>query len=277
MAITTLDGVISGLKPTQVMIKAPTSSANNVGQWISSFYQAGYPRQAAAPTPGMSGASLTSYDGQVPFKNPASGTTYLAAFRRAFQSDYVNTSQRTLMLVDRLWHNSGIDRTLTTAQTINSVTWPARDLGESTDGAGVYVAVEISTTMGSGTPTITISYTNSAGTSGRTGISLLASRSGAPVGHWFPIGLDSGDLGVRSIQSVTLSASWGGSGVLHLVAYRPIAIINACSAPGNFCFDDALTLGMPELWNNSVPQLVSMMSQNGSTDGGPAFVQYTQG
>ena len=277
MAITTLTGVEAGLTAPDVLVKGVSNSANSNNQWITSFYATGYPPAATAPTPGVAGAALTSYTGQIPFTNPISGNTYLAALRRPYLISPLSSNQRTLMIVDRLWHNSGLDRTLTTAQTVNSVAWPARDLNGSTNGEGVYLAVEISTTMGTGGPTITVSYTNSTGTSGRTGVGILPTRTSAPAGHWFPIGLAAGDTGVRSVQSITFSVSWGTAGVLHLVAYRPIAMINATSAPEINCVDDALTLAMPQLWNNSVPQNLSVMVNNGTTDGGPILVQYTQG
>ena len=279
MAITTLAGVEAGLTAPNVLSKGTSNNANSGSQWMTSFYATGYPPAATAPTPGVAGAALTSYTGQIPFTNPLSGNTYLAGLRRPFYADTINASQRTLMIVDRLWHNSGLDRTLTTAQAVNSVAWPARDLNGSTNGEGVYLAIEVSTSVtgGASGPSISVSYTNSAGTAGRTGNSILGTRTNAPAGHWFPIGLADGDTGVRSVQSVTFSVSWGTAGVLHLVAYRPIAMINAASAPANYCADDALTLAMPQLWNDSVPQNVSVMANNGSTDGGPILVQYTQG
>lgn len=277
MAITTLAGVEAGLTCPNVLVKVTSNQANSTSQWITSFYTGGYPTGATAPTPGVAGAALTTYTGQIPFTNPVSGNTYLAALRRSFGNDVINSSQRTLMIVDRLWHNSGLDRTLTTAQTVNSVAWPARDLNGSTNGEGVYLAVEISTTMGTGSPTITVSYTNSAGASGRTGVGILTTRTSAPQGHWFPIGLEAGDTGVRSVQSVTFSVSWGTAGVLHLVAYRPVAMINFSAGASQYSADDALTLAMPQLWNDSVLQPVSVMVGNGSSDGGPMLVQYTQG
>lgn len=278
MAITTLAGVESGLTAPVIAAKSSSGSANGGGQFVSSFYSAGYPVAATAPTPGLSGAALTSYTGQLPFTNPTSGNTYLAAFRQAFFASTASSSQRTTMLVDRLWHNSGLDRTLTTAQTVNSVAWPARDINGSTNGEGVYLAIEVSTTMGTGTPSLTVSYTNSAGTSGRTGVGIYDPvRASSPTGQWFLIGLEAGDVGVQSVQSITFSASWGTSGVLHLVAYRPIAIINNASAPNNYAVDDALTLAMPQLWNDSVLQTVAICAGNGSVDGGPLLFQYTQG
>lgn len=272
MAITTLAGVEAGLTYPNVLAKTGSSQANTNSQWITSFYSAGYPPAATAPTPGVAGAALTSYTGQIPFTNPVSGNTYLAGVRRTG-----SLVQSTLMIVDRLWHNSGLDRSLTTAQTVNSVAWPARDLNGSTNGEGVYLAVEISATINSGGPTLSVSYTNSAGVSGRTGVGILPTRSSPPQGHWFPIGLEAGDTGVRSVQTFTLSATWGTAGSFNLVAYRPVAMVNFNAGTFQYSADDALTLAMPQLWDNSVLQNVSVSSVNGSTDGGPILVQYTQG
>lgn len=276
MAITTLAGIESGLTPANILAKGSSNQTDSSSYWLTSFYTAGYPPAAVAPTPGISGAALTSYGGQIPFQNPVSGNTYLAGLRRPFAAGTNNASQRTLMIVDRLWHNSGIDLTVTTSQTVNSVTFPARDLNQSTDGEGVYLWLEVSATLGAGSPAITVSYTNSAGVSGRTASLLMSWRSAATQGHVFPLTLDTGDTGVRSIQSITLSVAVL-TGALHLVAYRPVAMINAASAVAHYCVDDALTLAMPQLWNDSVPQNVSLPTGNGSTDGGAITVQYAQG
>jgi hypothetical protein len=276
MAITTLAGVEAGLVPAGIFAKTSANQTDSQNYWLTSFYAAGYPPAAATPSPGLSGAALTSYEGQIPFTNPVSGNTYLAGLRRAFLATTVNASQRTLMIVDRLWHNSGIDLTVTTAQTVNSVTFPARDLNQSTNGEGVYLWLEVSSQLGAGLPAVTVDYTNSAGTAGRTGSLLMSFRTAAPQGHVFPIGLDTGDKGVRSVQSITFSVAVS-TGAIHLVAYRPIAMINNASAASNYSVDDALTLAMPQLWNNSVPQNVSIPATNGAVDGGAITVQYAQG
>lgn len=279
MAITTLAGVEAGMIPPVIAAKTGSGAVGASALWISGFYSSGFPPAATAPTPGLSGAALTSYTGQLPFSNPTSGNTYLAAFRQTFIVNTISGAQRTTILVDRLWHNSGLDRTLTTAQTVNSVTWPARDIDGATSGKGVYIALEVSATItgGASSPVITMSYTNSAGASGRTGTAVLNSVTNPSLGHWFPIGLEAGDVGVQSVQSVTFSASWGTGGSLSLVAYRPVAMINNVSAPSLSAVDDALTLAMPQLWDDSVLQTVASVVGNGSTDGGPLLFQYTQG
>lgn len=257
MAITTLDGVIAGCEPPQFFFKT-LSGATVAGRPYTPFYAAGIPGAAVAPTPGISGAALTSYLGQLPFTNPGSGTSYLARFVG------VSTGQSgQLILADRLWHNSGITITSTTAQTVNSVTFPARDQDGSTDGKGVLLGVEVSTATGAGTPTITIDYTNSAGTASRTGTNAVGTNATSAIGTFYPIGLQAGDVGVRSVQSITLSATWT-SGTIHLVAYRVLSVIQL-GASGISTAVDVVTGGMPEMFNNTVPFLVFVPSGTGST------------
>lgn len=259
MAITTVDGVIAGFKPAQFIWKE-TSGTLSQGRSYTPFYAAGIPCAAVAPTPGISGAALTSYAGQIPFTNPSAGqNTYLARFV-AFPTN--NTGS--IMLADRLWHNSGINITSTTAQTVNSVAFPARDNNGSTDGEGVFLMLEVSTnaTAAAG-PTVTVSYTNSDGTSGRTGTNVYATSTSVPTGTVFPISLQSGDKGVRSIQSITFSAAWT-SGVLNLVAYRQLVIVNSTAA-GVAGVVDALTSGLPRMYNNTVPFLIYTPSTTTAT------------
>lgn len=277
MAITTVAGVISGLRPT-VYANKSASGSSSATRVLTTWYSTGYPIAATANTSGMSGQALTSSTAALPFTNPASGNTYLARFTRPSNSGALASAPQSYYgLVDRLWENSGIDRTLTTAQTINSVTWPARDLNGSTNGEGVYLALEVSSVMGTGTPTITVSYTNSAGTSGRTGTGIFPAAANAGIGSWWPIGLQAGDTGVRSVQSITFSATWGTAGVLHLVAYRLIALFSNTRAPVMNVAEDAVTLAMPQLWNNSVLQPILFPGGTSNTAQGAFNVTYTQG
>jgi hypothetical protein len=152
-------------------------------------------------------------------------------------------------LADLLWSNSGITITSTSSQTVNSVAWPARDINGSTDGEGVYVALELRTTSGAGAPSFSMSYTNSAGTSGRTGTGVMgAAGTTAGAGAWYVIGLQAGDTGVRSIQSITLSATWT-SGSAGLVAFRPLffGTLDPVLSNGRSSAHDAISMAMPKL------------------------------
>lgn len=257
MAITTLDGVIAGCQPPQFFFKS-LSGTLVAARPFSPFYTAGIPGAAVAPTPGISGAALTTYAGQIPFTNPGAGNSYLARFAAG------STQQAgTLLLCDRLWHNSGITITSTSAQTINSVAFPARDANGSTNGAGILVGVEVSAATGANTPALTLGYTNQDGTSGRTATNAVATVASSAIGTFYPFSLQAGDTGVRSIQTYTQSATWT-SGTIHLVAYRVLAAVQAAQAasPG---IVDALTGGMPRLFDNTVPFIIYVPNTTTST------------
>lgn len=251
MAITTVDGLIAGMQPPVEIIKAATP-ALVVGRPQSLFYLPGIPGAAAAPTPGVAGAALTTYAGQLPFSNPVSGNSYLA--RLAAQASIPGQ----LLLCDRLWHNSGLGMTLGGAQSVNSVAWPARSADGTANGEGVLIGVEVTATTGAGTPSFTMLYTNQAGATGKTGAGILAGVASSPVGAFYPLGLAAGDSGVRSVFSFTLSQTWT-SGAISLVAYRVLARLDLTGAntPNSL---DAITGGMPRMFDNSVPFLLFIPS-----------------
>ena len=135
------------------------------------------------------------------------------------------------MLVDLLGFYPITTVTTTGAQTLNNtVTLP-----RYTTGAGVQAIVVPSTVCGAATPTITLGYTNSAGTASRATPSAPALPlgntaaavssviySGTGSGKYGPfMPLANGDAGIRSVQSISLSASYV-SGVLNLLLVKPL-------------------------------------------------------
>lgn len=253
MAITTLDGVIAGMRPNEHFLKVG-STMEAAGVLHSLLYTSGAPGAGVAPTPGLAGAALTSYGGQIPFTNPVSGDSYLALFEGG-----MSALDGQLIVYDRLWHNSGFTITTTTAQTVNSAAWPARDRAGSTNGEGVLVALEVSSLTGNGSAVAntTMSYTNSAGTAGRTA-TMASFPASAVAGSFVVFQLQAGDTGVRSIQSLTLGTSYV-SGTVHLVAFRQIGPALNC---GPFRGDrvDAVSSGFPRLYDNTVPCLLWLPS-----------------
>ncbi len=275
MAITTLAGVSAGLVPPSFYLK-PTTSVRAAGTLYTSWYLTGDPPSASVSSDGMAGAALSApVVGQIPFDNPASGNAYLARLDGPSGLTASGTSLASIYVCDRLWHNSGIDVTSTSAQTINSVTWPARDQNASTDGEGVIIGLEVSTntTNAAFVSPITLGYTNSAGTSGRSGV-MTTYTSLVNAGTFYLFPLQAGDTGVRSIQSITLNSSMT-SGAIHLVALRVIADA-VQMLPGLAPQQDAVALGFPRLYNNSVPfVLVSAGATNAGH--GTLTAQYAHG
>lgn len=276
MAITTVAGVSSGLlPPTYIWKNSNTTSNAGTLEFITSWYGTGFPPAATAYTGGTAGQAITTLPAAaIPLPNPPAGqNSYLARVNRLGNN---NSNPVNLMLIDRLWENSGLNRTINTPQLITTNSWAPRDLNQSVDGEGVYIALEVSTSVTGGTtaPAISMSYTNSAGAAGRTG-TVLTSRLNPPQGQFFPFMLDAGDTGVRSIQSVTFSVSWGSAGVLHLVAFRPLVVCTSSSNATRDTFEDAVTMAMPRLFDNTVLQTVTLAFN--AADVGQAEVQITQG
>lgn len=254
MAITTLDGVLAGMQPTVPIAKAVTPTLV-AGKPQSLWGLGGAPAAGSFDTT-LAGVALSSSSaqvaGQLRHVDPGTGNAYVARLAAAA------TQAGTLLLCDRLWHNGGFTITSTGAQTVTSATFPARDINGSTNGEGVLLGLEISSAAGAAAPTITVSYTNEAGTSGKTGTNIDATANSPAAGSFFRIGLAAGDKGVRSVQSLTLNNSWS-SGTMNLVAYRVLA---ALELPGALIPNalDALTGGFPRLFNGAVPFLVFIPS-----------------
>lgn len=250
MAITTLDGAIAGMQWPRFFAKAVTPTMV-AGRPQSLWGLGGAPGAGTFDTT-LAGVALSSTSaqvlGQIDFRDPGAGNSYLARFGGTA------TTAGQLILADRLWHNGGFTITSATAQTVNSAAYPARDNAGTTNGDGVLLGLEISAAAGAAAPTITVSYTNSSNTAGRTATNAFATANSPTAGGFFPIGLQAGDIGVRSVQSLTLSVSWV-SGTMNLVAYRPLASIPITSAfiPAAV---DALTAGFPRLFNGTVPFLI---------------------
>lgn len=260
MAITTLDGALAGMQAAQYFAKAATGTMVAGRPW-STWALAGNPG-AGSFNSTLAGVALSSTSalvaGQIPFTNPVSGNSYLARLQGGA------TIAGTLLLCDRLWHNGGFTITSNTAQTINSAAFPARDNNGSTNGEGVILGLEISAAAGAAAPTITVSYTNSDNTASRTATNSFPTANSPAAGSFFPIGLQAGDKGVRSVQSLTLSVSWV-SGTMNLVAYRVLAALELTGAfvPNAI---DALTSGFPRLYDGSVPFLIFIPSTTTSSN-----------
>ena len=141
------------------------------------------------------------------------------------------TAPAVYMLVDVLATYAVSSVTTTGAQSLTGqAAWP-----RYADGKGVQAFVVPSIVMGAGTPTIQLSYTNTASVAGRltpttpvlptsttTAIvgSIPYSGTGAgKVGPFMP--LAAGDQGMTSIQSINLSATHT-SGCLNIVVCKPL-------------------------------------------------------
>jgi hypothetical protein len=199
------------------------TAADAVGYWYCSSKDGGFPGAWAPGTPGLAGratdGTTAADNGCVPFVNATTGGIYLTGL------NVWSSVAQPHIFFDCLWVNSGIVVTTTTAQTINSVTFPARDVNGTTNGEGLMIGLLFvaAATNAAVNNTATVSYTNSDGTAGRTATleNVVGQRIPATpvIGTlvWFK--LAAGDKGVRSIQSVTLATSLV-TGTVSLIVAR---------------------------------------------------------
>lgn len=183
----------------------------------------GSPGAWATGSPGLAGrttdGTTTTDAGCVPIWTPT-GSLFLTGF------DMTATVACQMQLIDVLWVNTGAVVTTLTAQTVNSVTLPARDLNGSTNGEGIYAGILVTgatTNVGAVTNT-TLTYTNSDNVGSRTA-TMASFPATAVVGTFVPFQLAGGDRGIRSIQSVTLGTSYA-AGSISLIMYRQVATCN---------------------------------------------------
>ena len=196
MAITTLDGLLAGMRAPQPFAKVgATTSALGYRAWTP-WYSAGVPGASSANTAGVNGQAVTpalgvSVAGRIPRDNPSAGLeARLARFAATV------SQPGTLWIVDRLWQNSGLLATSISAQAITGATLPTRDNNGANLGHGVFAGIEWSTVGGLGTPTVTLTYTDEAGATGRT--ATLAAVSSPTAGTVELFQLAAGDPGIRA-------------------------------------------------------------------------------
>lgn len=267
------DWIAANLIPYPTPFGKDAVTAKAAGIPHTPWYGTGLVGAGAAPSGGLNGATFTAtsgaFTGAVSMPAASTGETSRLAGLRFIQTGNVGD----VWLVDRLWGNVPVVTT-TTSQAITSPTWPSRDQSASTAGAGVLLALECSSATGNGSPitNTTVSYTNSANTSGRTA-TVSSFPATAPQGTFVPLSLQAGDVGVRSVQSITLGTSYV-SGQVHLIAFRLVAEIATPNV-------NAATLlnwdqvGLAAVWDNSVLQFVYWPSGTavGAVSGSVTYVQ----
>ena len=229
------------------------------------WYVAGTPGAATAPSSGVNGAAVTgnAVPGQIPRSNPGSGNAYLGRFAANASTAGV------LWLIDRLWDNSGLVFPSNTAQGITPAALPSRSGDGTTNGANVLAAIEWSATGGAGTPTVTLTYTDQDGNAGATG--TFTAVASPPVGTFEIFTLAAGDTGVRAPTSFIQTAT-RTSGTMHLVLFRVLAQVEITTANiGNAI--DAITGGMPRLYDGTVPQLVWFPSATTATNFSGQYIE----
>lgn len=226
MAIVSMDNYIASVKQDVVYTKTASRAAvANTGWWTVRDL-AGNPGATAALT--TAGAATT---GSVP-TDAVAGFPIINAFGGA-ATGYLTGAEFTcsvasrMALDDILWWSAGVS--LLTAATTTFSTQPSYSsrVPGGTDYTGLKLFVEIAsiTTAGTAGPTVTVTYTNQAGTAARTtGAVALGIMATAWVGRWIELPLQSGDSGIQKVESITVNTVATGNTVLtgNVIVARPL-------------------------------------------------------
>lgn len=173
-----------------------------------------------------------------------------------------------LMIIDRLYHKSGLDGTLATAQAIANGAYPRAD-ANLLNGVGVMLAVVRFAAVGATQVNVQASYTNELGVAGRTTPAVPFFVASNVNYEMRILPWQSGDMGIRSVQSVTLSATTGTAGNFGVVLFKPICSFTL--PPTNPVTYDALALGMPVVDDDAVWML---LHDNVSSSSGSLHLQF---
>jgi hypothetical protein len=240
MAITSLSD-LSAAVAAQVQYSISKASISNAlaGGMTSLFRATGQPTQPSIP--GAWATPVDSDTGYFTFTNPTNPVeTYLTGIGLQM------ANAGSFMLFDRCGHMGGLSGTNTGAQTVSGSIPASRGL--LSDGSDAQWWLEWYTDTGATGVNATITYTNQSDVGSRTCVVALAATMRA--GRMLPIlPTTAGDV-IKSIQSVTLSATTGTAGsfgvtLTRQIANVPTAVTNQISRLG------PLDLGFPRIYNDA--------------------------
>ncbi len=222
-ALADFDALKASIENGRVYPYIKNSITTNSARWMS--YWTATPNAGAAPTTAAAcNASTVGALLQEPKLSALTNSFYLAQADLAVQTSAFTS----LMLVDRLSHQGGLSGSATSTLTTNL---PTAALTRYTDGEGVMVALEVYTALGTIAITVTLSYTNQAGVSGRTSKPVvIGGSSDSTVSRFFPVSLQDDDTGIRSVESVTPSTSTA-SGTYGVTLFKPLMLFPNFSQP----------------------------------------------
>lgn len=246
MAISTADGYIAASK--QIVPFTKTASITTVAaQRSCQFATAGSPGAGtAAFTTALTGVVPTDLTAGFPLLNAFGGsnTGYLTRVQ------YSSSVAGRLELWDALW---GINvPTTPAAPTTYTIAGASSYLGRIPGGTyahGTRIFLWCTTAVAASAVTVTVNYTSSAGTAGRTTgasaalTSLIASR-------WIELPLQAGDSGVNSVQSVVVGGTAAATGNINVIVVRPLwsGRVNVANFGGLDALDGT---GMPIVYADS--------------------------
>lgn len=216
--------------------KITGGAAYAAGRWYETMTLGGYPPATTYPGTALTWVTCTESggDGTTRFGIPHGGNVSALIKHLSTMAAWSTAATgvpSVLQLVDVQGYWPGINMNVSTVQTLLGT-----PVHRYTDGAGCRLFLAARATTGATAHNIAMSYTNSANTAGRTLPVTVAATASAIVPHIVHSGtaannygpflpMASGDLGVKSVQTVTLSAASGTASTAVLVLAKPLATI----------------------------------------------------
>ena len=196
-----------------------TTSAAVAGRpydlWVPQVPPGSVPSSAVAPTSATAGSL-----GQT---NPASGSLLIAGGR------FNGYGPGAYLICDRLSHSGGLSGTVTTAQTTNL---PTAALTRYTSGIGVMIGLTIYTAVGTTSTTVSVSYTDQDNNASTSPLVVFGNTGFREQYRMIQIPLAIGDTGVKSVQSVTVTATTTTAGNFGVTLYKPLYVVVIDSMSG---------------------------------------------
>jgi hypothetical protein len=193
------------------------ATAPIIGRPASLWQYDGVPASGAVPTVAAIPDRTTT--GAIPFTAPG-GSRDL----HLIGASITPLTAGVYLLYDRLFHIGGRSGTSTADQTVQgSPASPA--LTRNTGGAGNMAWYEIYTIIGTTSTTLTMTYTNQAGTGSRTSTINIGATGFREVTRAQRIPLADGDTGIRAIEKIKLTATTGTLGNFGITIAQPLAWI----------------------------------------------------
>ena len=272
MAITTRDQLIDamGNNSSRLVIDKANIANALAGAYFSLWRATGQPGQGAIPT--AAATCNNALTGAMNFAQQTAPATSYGAWANAVCS----SSAVTIDIHDRLMHMGGLSGIVTIAQTVsvnlNGVT--ADNMVErrgDSNFSDVQWWAEWYTDTGATASNATVAVTYNDGTTGS--LTTFAAGGTVRAGRMIPLNnlIPAAAAGkfIRSIDTVTLSASTGTAGSFGFTATRPRMTMPLLLANKMEVFDWA-QLGLPEIFNSSCLSLIELCSttSTGTVRGG---------
>lgn len=271
MAITSLNDYITSAKQRIPLVKTATRTSVALTPF-SIFDLAGNPGAGVlAGTNTTNGVKPDDSTAGCPTINFSTGVGYLTKVE-SYSTVLSRISLYDMLFKAGAYAFTGQTNSLTSQPAISS-RCPDYPGSGSVFGNGNEIWIEVTTAFATGTAwQIQATYTNSAGTTGRTGIISAAQAAAALTqGKMFQLALQAGDSGVQKIESliVTNGGTAMTAGNFNVLILRRLWT-NRIKLANDSVIDDLLKTGMPIVYQDSA--LIGVITADSTSTGLPDLV-----